>query len=63
MYIQVVHLLEDVQTIQQEYAPLETIPDSYEKIVISLDDIALPSYNGIRHIQAWEWERRIIHNL
>ncbi len=53
MYFQCAYLLMDEQTTRREYAMLEAIPDNYEKTVISLDDIALPSNKGIRHIQAW----------
>ena len=43
----------DEQTAKREYAPLEAIQDNYEKFVVSLDDISLPSNEGIKHIQAW----------
>jgi len=54
IYLQSTYLLLDEQTIQREYAPLEAISDNYEKAVVSLDDISLPSNKGIRHIQAWK---------
>lgn len=54
IYVQCTYLLADEQIIRREYAPLEAIPDNYEKIVVSLDDIALPSNQGIRHYQAWK---------
>lgn len=54
IYLQSTYLLVDEQTIQREYAPLEAIGDNYEKTVVSLDDISLPSNKGIRHIQAWK---------
>ena len=54
IYIQSAYLLVDEQTILREYAPLEAIGDNYEKAVVSLDDISLPSNKGIRHIQAWK---------
>jgi predicted AAA+ superfamily ATPase len=53
IYLQSVYLLVDEQTAHREYTPLEAIQDNYEKIVVSLDDVSLPSNNGIRHIQAW----------
>lgn len=53
IYIQSTYTLADEQTALREYTPLETIRDSYEKMVVSLDDFLLPSNNGIRHIQAW----------
>ncbi len=54
LYLQSAYLMADERTIQREYASLEAIPDNYEKAVVSLDDIALPSNKGIRHIQAWK---------
>jgi len=54
IYLQSTYLLVDEQTTQREYAPLEAISDNYEKAVVSLDDISLPSNKGIRHIQAWK---------
>jgi len=54
IYIQVAYVLMDEKTIEREYSALESIPDNYEKFVVSLDDIALPSRNGIKHILAWE---------
>lgn len=53
LYIQVAYMLIDADVIEREYAPLQTINDNYEKIVVSLDDIALPSKEGIRNVQAW----------
>jgi len=53
IYIQATYMLIDKQTIEREYSPLEAIDDSFEKIVVSLDDIAQPSRGGIRNIQAW----------
>jgi len=54
IYVQSTYLLSDEQTIRREYAPLEAIRDSYDKFIVSLDDIALPSNQGIKHIQAWD---------
>jgi predicted AAA+ superfamily ATPase len=54
IYLQVAYILADEQTTRREYASLEAIQDNYEKIVVSLDDIALPSNQGIKHVQAWE---------
>lgn len=53
IYIQSTYILIDESTITREYAPLEAINDHYEKYVVSLDELELPSRNGIRHIQAW----------
>lgn len=53
IYIQSTYILTDEQTILREYAPLESISDNYEKVVVSLDELALPLREGIRHVQAW----------
>jgi predicted AAA+ superfamily ATPase len=60
VYVQCTYLLIDEPTIKREYFPLEAIDDNYEKIVVSLDDIALPSKEGIKHIQAWNFGKAII---
>lgn len=54
LYVQVTYMLIDEQTIEREYAPLECIADNYEKLVVSLDDLQMPSHNGIKHVRAWE---------
>jgi len=54
LYVQSAFLLNDESTIEREYAALEAIPDHYEKIVVSLDDLKLPNKNGIKHLQAWD---------
>jgi len=53
IYLQCTYMLEDEKTVEREYGALEAINDSYEKYVVSLDEIKLPSRNGIRHIQGW----------
>ncbi|WP_300704301.1 ATP-binding protein [Bacteroides sp.] len=53
IYIQATYMLEDENTKEREYAPLLSIPDSYEKYVVSMDEVLLPSLEGVRHIQAW----------
>lgn len=55
IYIQSTYMLYDEPTIQREYASLEAIPDNYDKYVVSLDEIQLPSRNGIKHARAWEF--------
>ncbi|PKO98532.1 MAG: AAA family ATPase, partial [Bacteroidetes bacterium HGW-Bacteroidetes-8] len=54
IYLQVAYILADEQTARREYASLEAIQDNYEKFVVSLDDVNMPSNQGIRHVQAWE---------
>jgi uncharacterized protein len=53
IYIQCAYLLAEPETIEREYAPLETIDDNYEKFVVTLDDLIMPSNKGIGHVQAW----------
>jgi predicted AAA+ superfamily ATPase len=53
LYVQSTYMLIDQQTIEREYSALEVIDDSYEKVVVSMDDIALPNRQGIKHVQAW----------
>lgn len=53
VYVQVCYLLADENTIEREYRSLETIGDSYPKIVVSMDDAEFGVRNGIRHHLAW----------
>lgn len=53
IYIQCAYLLAEPETIEREYAPLEIIDDNYDKYVVTLDDLIMPSNKGIKHIQAW----------
>ena len=52
-YVQVCYLLTDENVIQREFGNLGGIRDNWEKMVISLDDIALGNRNGIIHHPAW----------
>ena len=54
VYIQSTYILLDEATVEREYSSLEAIDDSFEKIVVSLDEITMPLRGGIKHIQAWE---------
>jgi hypothetical protein len=55
LYVQVAYLLGDEQTIEREFGNLERIPDSYPKLVLSLDRYFPAERNGIRHMPVWEW--------
>ena len=55
LYIQATYLMIDEQAIEREYSPLKSISDSYEKIVVSLDDVRFPQEDGIKHQQVWKW--------
>ena len=62
IYMQVAFTLAEQSILDREYAPLGQIADNYEKVVISLDDLPLPNYEGIRHIQAWNLGK-LLQNL
>jgi predicted AAA+ superfamily ATPase len=55
-YIQVAYTLSDKKTATREFRSLEKIRDSFEKIVVSLDDAPLGNKDGIFHVCAWELE-------
>jgi predicted AAA+ superfamily ATPase len=55
VYVQCSYILNDETTTMREYSALEAIPDHYEKIIVSLDDLKFPNKNGIKHLQAWEF--------
>ena len=56
IYVQVAHTLTEPTTIEREYSQLESIDDHFEKYVVSLDDLPLPNRNGIKHVQAWNFD-------
>jgi len=55
IYIQVAYILPDDHVINREFGNLESIPDNYEKYVVSLDDIQMGNKSGIKHINAWNF--------
>lgn len=59
IYVQVSYMLIDEETINREYAPLLQIHDNYEKYVVSMDEINLPSQEGIKNISVWNFEQTI----
>lgn len=54
LYLQCLPTVADESLLEQQYASLEAIQDNYEKWVVSLDEVTLPSKEGIRHLQAWD---------
>ncbi len=50
VYLQVIYLLREEQTIQREFSNLLKIKDNYPKYVISADPLASGSYLGIQHL-------------
>ncbi len=59
IYIQCSYSIEDTETRNREYASLLNIQDNYEKWVVTLDELAYPIYEGIKHIQVWELEKHL----
>lgn len=59
LYVQSAYLLFDEDTIKREYSPLESINDHFRKLVVSLDELQLPSKTGIEHVRAWELGGRL----
>lgn len=53
IYVQTTYMLVDDKTVEREYSALEAINDSFEKIVVSLDDVVLPLRGGIKNVQVW----------
>jgi uncharacterized protein len=50
LYIQVAYVIPDESTAQREFGNLLKIPDNYQKIVVSMDEIPFENYKGIRHL-------------
>jgi len=54
IYVQVCYLLANEHIIEREYRSIETIRDSFPKMVVSMDDVPFGTRNGIQHRTAWE---------
>lgn len=48
LYVQVTYLMPEASTREREFSALESIPDQYEKIVLSLDRVNF-ARNGVKH--------------
>lgn len=59
IYIQVTYLLQDESVIEREYGNLEKIRDNWPKWVVSMDEIKIPSKDGILHVPAWQLMEKI----
>jgi predicted AAA+ superfamily ATPase len=53
-YIQVSQTVQDKVTLERELTPLNTIPDHFEKLLITMD-YDNGTYNGIKKINAIDW--------
>ncbi|HAG15867.1 MAG TPA: ATPase [Bacteroidales bacterium] len=49
VYIQVCYLLTDEKVHEREYGNLQKINDNWQKMVVSMDELASGAYNGIEH--------------
>ena len=54
-YYQVAATVRDNDTLQRELAPLRQISDSYQKILLTLDDDPVADYEGIKRVNALDW--------
>lgn len=54
-YIQVTESMQNESVRERELAPLQKIPDSYEKIVLSLEPGLDVSYDGIQSLNLVDW--------
>ena len=55
LYVQVTESMASETVRNRELAPLQKIPDNYEKIVLSLDSGLDASYEGIKSIGLIDW--------
>ncbi len=56
LYVQSSWTLDNDDTAEREYKSLESIADSYPKIIVSMDDIPRKIQNGINNIPVWNLE-------
>lgn len=55
VYIQVTESMQSPETRERELRPLRMIPDNYEKIVLSMDQNFINSYDGIKSLNLIDW--------
>lgn len=55
-YFQVAYALDSEKVIEREYNSLEMLDDHWQKYVVSLDEQSFGARNGIKHINAWDFE-------
>ncbi len=54
LYVQSTWSLLSEPTMDREYKPLLSLQDHYRKLIVSADDIAMPSNEGVEHQLAWD---------
>ncbi len=59
LYVQVAYLLADEAVRQREFGNLAAIPDNFPKVVVTMDEIAGGSLEGIRHMHIQDFVRSI----
>ena len=55
LYIQVTESMQMPETRERELRPLRMIPDNYEKIVLSMDQSYITSFDGIKSLYLIDW--------
>lgn len=55
LYIQVAATVRDSETLERELRPLKAIRDSYQKMILTLDDDPECDYDGIQRKNAIDW--------
>lgn len=50
IHIQVAYKLSSEDTIEREFSPLKSIKDNYPKYVVTMEDVWINSFDGIKHI-------------
>ena len=59
IYVQVAYLLPDTKTGEREFGNLLKIKDSWPKYVVSMDDVASWSVEGVRWLPVWEFLMKV----
>ena len=54
-YYQVTADMTAKETFEREMKPLRSIPDNYEKVVLTLDHFSLGNYDGIKIVNVIDW--------
>ena len=55
LYIQVTESMQSPDTRNRELSPLISIPDNYEKIILSMDRDFINTYDGIKSLNLIDW--------
>lgn len=55
IYYQVTADMTAQETFEREMRPLRSIPDNYEKIILTLDYFSIGNYDGIKVVHVLEW--------